>query len=118
MQVTGNLREAWRSSERALALDRTSPSGFTNNPDIYLTGVKGLNALGQTTDAIVLARSAIAKLPSGIIQVPMRVELSRSLFTDRQLDEALKEVNVALAIRPSDQDALQLRSQIQAALAP
>jgi Tfp pilus assembly protein PilF len=46
----------------------------------------------------------------------MRVELARSLLANGQPSEALTEVNVALAMRPNDSDALQVRAQIQAAL--
>jgi len=116
MQVTGDLQEALKSSERALSLDRTSSAGFTDNRDIYLTGVQVLNALGRSSDAATLARRGVARLPSGAAQVPMRVELARSLLANGQPSEALTEVNVALGMRPNDSDALQVRAQIQAAL--
>src|SRR5439155_5794369 len=68
MQITGNLPEALKSSERAIALDRTS-----TNPDFYVTGVQVLNALGRAPDAIVLARLGIAKLPADVTSVPIRI---------------------------------------------
>ena len=111
MQITGNLPEALKSSERAIALDRTS-----TNPDFYVTGVQVLNALGRAPDAIVLARLGIAKLPADVTSVPIRIELARSLVANRQLAEALTEIDVVLAIRPTESDAQQLRAQIRAAL--
>jgi O-antigen ligase len=116
MQVTGNLPEAWRSSEHALALDRTSPEGYTANRDTYVTGLQVLNALGRWPDAIALARRGIARLPEGATRVPIRIELSRALLSNGQVAEALTEIDVVLAIRPNDPNAQQLRAQIRAAL--
>lgn len=116
MQVTGDLREALKSSERALALDRTNSGGKTTNRDIYVTGVQVLNALRRPTDAIALARSGIARMPNEATEVPIRIELSRALAANGQLAEALTEIDVALAIQPNDPGAQQLRAQIRAAL--
>jgi O-antigen ligase/tetratricopeptide (TPR) repeat protein len=116
MQFTGNLPEALGSSERALALDRTSSNGYTSNRAFYVTGVQVLNALGRPQDAIIVARRGIARLPFEEMTAPIRIELSRSLIANGQLAEALTEIEVVLAIRPTDPDALQLRTQIRAAL--
>ncbi len=116
MQVTGNLPEALKSSERALALDRTSSGGYTNNRDIYLTGVQVLYALERWPDAITLCRRAIARLPDEVARVPIRIELSRSLLANGQPAEALTEIDAVLAVRPNNLDAQQLRTQIRAAL--
>jgi tetratricopeptide (TPR) repeat protein len=116
MQLTGNLPEALRSSEHALALDRTSSYGYTTNRAFYVTGVQLLNALGRPRDAITVARRGIARLPYEELTGPIRIELSRSLVANGQLAEALTEIEAVLAIRPSDPDALQLRAQIRAAL--
>jgi tetratricopeptide (TPR) repeat protein len=115
MQFTGNLQEALKSSERAVGLDKLSNSGTTSNPDFYLTGVQILYALGRWSDAIALARLGIARLPDGPIELPVRLELTRALVANRQLAEALTEVNVVLAIQPNNAEAQQLRTQILAA---
>jgi tetratricopeptide (TPR) repeat protein len=116
MQFTGNLPEALRSSERALALDRTSSNGYTTNRAFYVTGVQLLNALGRPQDAITVARRGIARLPYQEMTGPIRIELARSLVANGQLAEALIEVEAVLAIQPSDPDAQKLRAQIRTAL--
>jgi tetratricopeptide (TPR) repeat protein len=117
MQVTGNLPEALKSSERALALDKTGSDGYTTNRDIYVTGVQVLNALGRSADAVGLARRGIARLPPDeLTKLPLRIELSRALLADGQAAEALKEIDAVLAVRPNDRSAQELRAQIQTAL--
>jgi len=116
MQITDNLPEALKSSERALALDRLNSAGLTTNRDIYLTGVQVLNALGRPPDAIAVARRGIARLPDELTRVPIRIELARSLTANGQLAEALTEIDLVLAVRPNDSNAQQLRAQIRAAL--
>jgi Flp pilus assembly protein TadD len=44
--------------------------------------------------------------------VPIRVELARALVADGQSAAAVAELDAALAIKPNDPAALQLRSQI------
>jgi cytochrome c-type biogenesis protein CcmH/NrfG len=108
MQVTGNLPEAVRSVERAMALDQT------NSPAIFLTATQIYLASGRASDAIATARSAIARIgPPNT--VPIRVELARALAAAGQSAEAVKELDAALAIKPNDPAALQLRAQIIAA---
>ena len=116
MQVTGDLPEALKSSERALALDRTNSAGQTINMPIYVTGVQVLSAIGRPTDAIALAHRGIARRIDEVTGVAIRIELSRALAANGQFAEALAEVDTALAIRPADQAAQQLRAQIRAAL--
>jgi len=110
MLATGSPLEARRSSERALALDRTS-----THPDIFVTGVQVLNALALWPEAITLARRGMVRLPDATT-VPIRIELVRALVSNGQLLEALAEIDAALAIRPNDSTAQQLRAQIRAAL--
>lgn len=105
MQVTGNLPEAVRSVERSMALDQT------NSPAIFLTATQVYLAIGRPSDAIATARSAIGKIgPPNT--VPIRVELARALVADGQSAAAVAELDAALAIKPNDPAALQLRSQI------
>jgi O-antigen ligase len=116
MQVIGNLPDALRSSERALALDRLDPLGRTPNADMYVTGIQVLAALGRPKDAIALARTGIPKMSDLPHQLPLRIELSRALAANGQLAEALMEIDVTVAIWPESQSAQQLRQQIVAAL--
>jgi tetratricopeptide (TPR) repeat protein len=108
MQVTDDLPEALKSVERALALD----SSFTN-PQLDLTATQVMNASGRTADAIATARRAIGALDLNDT-VQIRVELARALVAAGQPAEALAELDAALAIRPNDAAALQLRAQIRA----
>jgi tetratricopeptide (TPR) repeat protein len=116
MQVTGDFPEALKSSERAVALDRTNGSGYTTNPDIYVTGVQVLNALGRSPEAVLLARRGVARVPQSAAKVPILIELARSLLATGQTAEALTEIDAALALRPNDPNAQQLRARIRASL--
>jgi tetratricopeptide (TPR) repeat protein len=108
MQVTGDLPEALKSAERALELDPLS-----SNSDLYLTATQLLIGNGRTADAIAMARRAIGILPNPQNTVPIRVELARALALSGQPAQALVELDAALAIRPNDPAALQLRTQIR-----
>jgi O-antigen ligase/Flp pilus assembly protein TadD len=116
MQLTDNLPEAVRSSERALALDRTSSAGHTTNRAFYVTGVQILNATGRPLEAINVGRLGVARLPDDVTRVPVRIELSRSLLAAGRPAEAQSEIELVLAVRPNDPDAQQVRAQIRAAL--
>ena len=72
-----------------------------------------LNASGRTADAIATARRAIGALNLQD-SVQIRVELARALVAAGQPAQALAELDAALAIRPNDAAALQLRAQIRA----
>jgi tetratricopeptide (TPR) repeat protein len=108
MQVTGDLSEALKSVERALELDPLS-----SNSDLYLTATQLLIGNGRTADAIAMARRAIGILPNPQNTVAIRVELARALALSGQPAQALAELDAALAIRPNDPAALQLRTQIR-----
>jgi tetratricopeptide (TPR) repeat protein len=107
MQVIGDMPEALRSVERAVALDPNSTS-----PQLYLTATQVFYANGRFADAIAIARQA-----NGILStpntVPIRVELARALIAAGQPSQALAELDIALSIRPNDPAALQLRAQIR-----
>ncbi|MEK6225069.1 MAG: O-antigen ligase family protein [Chloroflexota bacterium] len=107
MQVTGDLAEALKSVERALALDPSS-----KNAQLGLTATQVFNASGRTADAIAIARRAIGALDLND-SVQIRVELARALVAAGQPAQALAELDAALAIRPNDPAALQLRTQIR-----
>jgi O-antigen ligase len=117
MQFAGNLAEALKSSEHALALDKTSEVGYTTNLDIYVTALQVLNALGRPLDAITLARASIAKAPTPASEALLRLELARALVASGQLKEALSEVDRVLALQPGQPTAQELRAQVLAALA-
>lgn len=110
MQVLGDLPEALKSIERAIALDRTM------NREMYVTGTQVLSALGRTADAIALARRGIDLMRDELTTVAIRVELARALAASGQLTGALSEIDATLAIQPSHPGALRLRVQIEAAL--
>jgi O-antigen ligase/tetratricopeptide (TPR) repeat protein len=107
MQVTADLAEALKSVQRALELD---PS--MTNAQLGLTATQVFNANGRTADAIAIARRAIGKLDLNDT-VQIRVELARALVAAGQPAQALAELDAALAIRPNDPAALQLRTQIR-----
>ena len=111
MQVTGDMSEALRSVELALTLDPKS-----TNPQLFLTATQVLYATGRTNDAIAMARRAISALSNPQDTVQIRVELARALVANGQPTLALAELDSALAIRPNDPVALQLRTQIRQAL--
>jgi O-antigen ligase/tetratricopeptide (TPR) repeat protein len=110
MHVTGDLPEALKSVERALALDQT------NNKEIYLTATQVLIRLGRLADATAMARQGIARIPDPRDQVQLRIELARALAANGQLSEALTEIDAVLAIQPNQPTAQQLRAQIRAGL--
>jgi O-antigen ligase/cytochrome c-type biogenesis protein CcmH/NrfG len=110
MQIIGDLPEALKSSERALALDRTK------SRDMYVTGAQVLTALGRAADAIILARRGMTLVVDPVAQVPIRVELTRALAASGQLSDALTEVDAALALQPKHAAGVELRAQIVAAL--
>jgi O-antigen ligase/tetratricopeptide (TPR) repeat protein len=116
MQATGDFPEALRSSERAIALDRTTVAGHTTRREFYLTGLQLLNALGRSQDAIALAGRGIARLPDEAARGPLRIEFARALVATGELAQALIAVETVLAVRPNDPTAQQLRAQIRAAL--
>jgi tetratricopeptide (TPR) repeat protein len=107
-QITGDLPEALRSVERALMLDPTAL-----NPQLYVTATQILLASGRPGDAIAMARRGLAIFAYPQDQFSIRVELARALIANGQPTEAATELDVALAIRPTDATALQLRAQIR-----
>jgi len=86
MQVVGDLPEAQKSVERAMALD----TSFTN-AQLDLTATQVLNASGRTADAIATARRAIGALNLQD-SVQIRVELARALVAAGQPAQALAEL--------------------------
>lgn len=109
MQASGNLVEALRSVERALALD----PGSTNGP-LYVTAAQVLLASGRAADSIQVARQGLAVLGRSRSSVALRVELARALVAAGKPADALAELDIALTIQPSDPAAARLRAEIQA----
>ena len=108
MQVIGNLPEALQAAQRALELDPLS-----SNADLYLSATQILVASARYDDAITMAHRAIGILANPQNTVAIRVELARALALSGQPAQALVELDAALAIRPNDPAALQLRTQIK-----
>jgi len=111
MQVTGNLPEATRSVERAIALDPQS-----SNPRLYLTATQVYLSTGRTADAASVARLGIALVWPPLSSVDLRVELARALVAAGQPTDALAQLDAALAILPNYPVAVQLRSQIRSSI--
>jgi O-antigen ligase/tetratricopeptide (TPR) repeat protein len=107
MQVTGDLVQALRSVQRAVALDPQS-----SNPQLYLTGTQVLMANGRPADAVTLGRRGISVL-APTDTVPLHIELARAFVLLGQPSQALTELDIALSVRPNDPLVLQLRAQIQ-----
>ena len=107
MAVTGDLPEAVRSVERALALDK-----HFLDVGVDVAAAQIYRASGRQSDAITVARRAI-----GIFQaqdsLQLRIELAKALAANGQTTEALTELDALLAIKPNDPVALQLRNQIR-----
>jgi tetratricopeptide (TPR) repeat protein len=107
MQVTGDMPEALRSVERALALDP-----FSSNLDLFLTATQVYRASGRPTDAVAIGRRAVTAF-SAVNTIAIRVEVARALVDLGQTTQAVAELDAVLAIRPNDPAALQLRAQIR-----
>jgi O-antigen ligase/tetratricopeptide (TPR) repeat protein len=111
MQVLGNLPEAVRSTERALALDPDS-----RNDGLYVTATQVFVASGRANDAIDIARVGLTFLGRSRSSVGLRIELARALVTTGKQLEALSELDQALAIQPNEPTVQRLRAEIQASL--
>jgi O-antigen ligase/tetratricopeptide (TPR) repeat protein len=111
MQVTGNLPEALRSVDRALALDPGS-----TNARLYITAAQIKLAASGPADAIGLAREGLLVLGSSRESVLLRIELARALVAIAKPAEALAELDIALSIHPENVAAQRLKAEITAAL--
>jgi O-antigen ligase/cytochrome c-type biogenesis protein CcmH/NrfG len=112
MQVAGDLPQALAAAERGLALDPQS-----NNADLYVTAAQIMTASGRAVDSIKLSRDGIAVLGQAKNSVGLRIELARALMATGQLADALKEIDLALALQPTNPTAARVRADIQAAMA-
>jgi cytochrome c-type biogenesis protein CcmH/NrfG len=111
MLASGNLAEALRSVERALALDPGSTNGT-----LYVIAVQAMSGSARTADAIQVARRGLAVLGRSRSSVPLRIELARVLVLDSKPADALAELDVALSIQPNEPTAARLRAEIQASI--
>jgi O-antigen ligase/tetratricopeptide (TPR) repeat protein len=109
MQVAGNLPDALRSVERALALDPSS-----TNAALYVTATQVMLDSGRPGDAIAVARQGVAALGASRSSVATRIELARALVAVGKPADALAELDIALSIQPNDPVAVRLRTEIQA----
>jgi O-antigen ligase/cytochrome c-type biogenesis protein CcmH/NrfG len=112
MQVTGDMSAALDSVQRALALDPAS-----TNAHLYTTATQVFLANSRPSEAISVARRAIAILGASQDAFQINVDLARALAAVGQRAEAIATLDAALKIRPGDPEALQLRSQISASMA-
>lgn len=109
MRIVGNLPEAVRSVERALALD----PGATN-ASLYVTAARVMLDSGRAADGIRIAREGVAVLGKSRTSVAIRIELARALVSVGKRADALDELDIALSIQPNDPVAARLRAEIQA----
>lgn len=109
MQATVNVSEALRSVRRALDLDPQS-----RNASLYTTAVQVTAASGQAREALAVARQGIGILGRSVQSVALRVELARVLVTLGQANDALSELDTALAIHPGHVAATRLQAEIRA----
>jgi O-antigen ligase len=110
MQATGNLPEALRSVERALALDPQS-----TNERLYATAAQIYLGTGRPADAVRVARQGRAIL--GVTQThALGFELARALLANGQPREALTEIDLVLSLQPNYPAAERLRADITARL--
>jgi Tfp pilus assembly protein PilF len=111
MQVTGDLTEALRSAERALALDPQS-----TNDALWVTVTQVELASGHPAEAVRIARQGITVFGANRRTIPLRIELARALVANGNASEALRELDMALAIQPNEPSVQQLRAQISAGI--
>ena len=109
MQFTGNLPEAIRSAERAVTLDRES-----TNDRLYVTAMQIYIDSARPGDAVRLGRQGIFWLGAEPVSVPVRYELARALAALGMHQEALGELDQALAIQPTNTSIQRLRAEISA----
>jgi tetratricopeptide (TPR) repeat protein len=112
MQVIGDLPEAARSVERALALD---PRSMTLS--LYVTAAQIFIASDRPADAVTVARRGLGifdavEVTAGAIS--LRFELARALAAAGQRSEALDQLDLVLRIRPNYPGAEQLRASLRA----
>jgi O-antigen ligase/tetratricopeptide (TPR) repeat protein len=113
MQIVGDLPEASRSVERALALDPRSMS-----LPLYVTAAQIFTASGRPADAVTVARRGLAifdVVEVTAAAIPLRFELARALAAAGQRTEALDQLDLVLRIRPNYPGAEQLRASLSAA---
>ncbi|HEV8537151.1 MAG TPA: O-antigen ligase family protein [Candidatus Limnocylindria bacterium] len=114
MQVTGNLPEASRSVQRALALDPQSMS-----LPLYVTAAQIFIDSGNPAEAVNIARRGLGIFDATEVTaaaIPLRFELARALAATGQRREALDELDLVLRIRPNYPGGEQLRAAIRAGL--
>jgi tetratricopeptide (TPR) repeat protein len=109
-----DLAGAVESVDRALFLD---PNSLNNQlypvaAQIYVAATQSDVAAGRLDDAITKARHGVAQIGANTASVPVRLELARALARSGRSQEALGEIDAALAIASSDQSLLQLKTEI------
>jgi O-antigen ligase/cytochrome c-type biogenesis protein CcmH/NrfG len=111
MHALGNLSEAVRSIERALALDPDS-----RNEQLYISATKVFLDGDRPADAIKAARQGLVLLGGRRASIGIRMDLARALVVTGRPREAVTELDVLLLIQPNEPAAIQLRAQIIASI--
>jgi tetratricopeptide (TPR) repeat protein len=109
-----DVTAAMRSIDRALSLDPGSGNSrlYSVAAQIYIAATQSHVAAGLLDEAIARARQGVAMLGSKTASVPLRLELARALAGSGHPQEALVELDAALALAPGDQSLLQLKQEI------
>ena len=112
MQFVGRQNDAAGAIQRAVELDPGS-----TNVQLYVAAAQIFLAVGRTADAERAARDGIAIIDRTEItlrSVPLRYEHARALAALGRVDEALTELDLVVALQPSNIAADQLRTQLRA----
>jgi cytochrome c-type biogenesis protein CcmH/NrfG/O-antigen ligase len=109
MRFAGDGAAAIRAAERALKLDPRS-----SNVRLWVTAAQIYVDASRPADAVRVSREGVSALGPTPASVPIRYELARALaLTDRSSD-ALAELDIALAIQPTNTAVQRLRAEIVA----
>jgi cytochrome c-type biogenesis protein CcmH/NrfG len=109
MRFAGDKTNAIRSAERALKLDPRS-----SNVRLWVTAAQIYVDASRPADAVRISREGVSALGPTPASLPIRYELARGLaLTDRSSD-ALAELDIALAIQPTNTAVQRLRAEIVA----
>jgi tetratricopeptide (TPR) repeat protein len=110
----GDLPAALASIDRALVLDPNPISAqlFSVSSQIYVAAMLSDVAGGRLDDAITKSRRGLVQLGLNVASVPVRLELARALARSGRSEEALGEIDAALALVPGDPALLQLKAEI------
>jgi tetratricopeptide (TPR) repeat protein len=112
LQFVGQNHDAVEAVERALELDPGS-----TNIQLYVTAAQIFLAAARGQDAERVAREGIGVIDRTEITLraaPIRFEHARALASLGRVPEALTELDLIIALQPTNTAAVQLRTQLLA----